>query len=107
MPRHLMRNLVTVSRPTVSQDSSLGQVASYTNIYTNVPANIQPASGSAAFLYAQRNIKVTNTIWVDTLLTIKVGDRITSGTTTYIVVGFRNLIEMNRVWGFDCEVYLP
>lgn len=106
MPTNLMKQLITVQRPTVSQDASLGQVPTYSNAYSNVRASVQPASGSVLFMYAQRNIKVTHSIFTETQVAIRVGDRLYDGTNTYQVTGVANLISLGAVYRIDCELYM-
>lgn len=101
-----MNKTIDVKRPTYSQDASFGQSTTMTTVYDDVPASIQPASGTDLVMYAQRLLKITHSIFVDTAIVVKTGDIINDGTNSFTVVGFEDLIRLQRVYKIDCALYM-
>lgn len=105
-----MKQLISVTRPSYGQDASFGitpvATSSYTTVYSNIPASIQPASTSIQMLYAERQLVVSHQIFVDTAITVKNGDIVSDGTNEYKVTGFENLISLGLVYRIDCNLIL-
>lgn len=104
--RQLLKQRITVNRPVKTQGSNMGTVTTLTAVYTDVAASVQPASSAVMLFYAQRQLKVTQTIYVAQPMDLVRGDRITHGALTYSVIGWRDLAGRGRVLAIDCEDYL-
>lgn len=102
MLSHLMFTTVDVQRPTYSKGTSGGIKESWSTVYDDKPANVQPVSASWLVQYAQRKIDVSHTVYFDSNPTIQVGDRIVYGSRNLLVKGVRDLIELDRVLAVDC-----
>lgn len=104
--RQLLRQAVTIYRKTQTQDSNLGVSSTSSAIY-NIAASVQPASGSVMLFYAERQLKVTVSIFVAGTLDLQRGDTVTGGSETYVIVGWADLSGRERVTRIDCENYVP
>jgi head-tail adaptor len=102
MLSNLLNHTVTVNRPTDTPDTSGGISESFSAVYSNIPANIQPVSASWLIQYAQRKIDVSHSVYFNQALTINTGDQIAYGSRTLLVKGVRDLIELGRVVVVDC-----
>lgn len=103
MLQNLMFHVVSVQRPTPTKGTSGGEIDSYTTVYSELACCVQPVSTSWLVRYAQRGIDVTHTIFTNQGPTIRNGDRVVYGTRTFLVQGFRDLIELTRVQVIDCK----
>lgn len=99
--QNLMWHRVTIKRPTASKDASGGITSTETAVYTDLPANVQPVSASVSLLYQQRQLTVTHSVYTNQVISARNGDRVYFGTRTFIVTGFRDLIESDRVFVLD------
>jgi hypothetical protein len=83
----------------------MGVSQSNTVVYENLPASVQPATGSVVNYYATRQLKITKTIFVAGVIDVRRGDTITHGTETYQLVGWRDLSGRGKVMALDVEDY--
>lgn len=102
--RQLLNARISVSRQTYSQSNNMGIDSTAANVYTNVPASIQPATSAVQYFYSQRQIQITQTIFVAGSLALVRGDSISDGTTSYEVRGWRDLSGRGRVFAIDCQI---
>lgn len=106
--RQILKQLITVTRPTFAQGNNLGVGTGTTTVYSNVAASVQPASSSAMIFYAQRQLKITQTVFVAGDLAFQRGDRITDQNgVQYAVIGWRDLSGRKKVMAVDCEEFVP
>ena len=106
MRQLLGKQTITVLRPTATQGTNMGISTTTTAVYSNVAASIQPATSSVMVFYAQRQLKVTQTVFVAGDLAMQRGDKITDNNgVNYAVVGWRDLAGRKKVMAIDCEVY--
>lgn len=80
----------------MTRDTSGGEIQTWSNLYTNVPASIQPISTKWSIIYQTRLIEVTHTIYFNKAINIANGNQITYGTRVFLVQGVRNPLEMSR-----------
>ncbi len=104
--RQLLNTRIDIVRPTNTSGNNMGISQTLTDAYEDIPASVQPATSSIRQYYAQRQLTVTQTIFVAGTLELQRGDRITEGSTTYNFVGVRDLSGRRRVTAIDCEVVL-
>ena len=103
---NLLRQQVTVNRPTYGQDSSGGITSPTSAVYTNVAASVQPTTSAVQLMYGQRNLSVTHTIFVTQSVIIHNGDIIVYNSNNYKVQGVRDLISLARIKAIDCMLYM-
>jgi hypothetical protein len=106
--QQLFNKLITVNRPAYGQGSNFGVTSTTSAAYSNIPASVQPATSTVQDFYAQRQISVTQTVFVDQAaynLSLKRGDIINDGTLNYQVQGWRDLTGRGRVLAIDCIIY--
>lgn len=109
MPLNLLPQTITIYRPTIGQDASFGITPTgtppgtgWTAVYSSIPASVCPASSSVQFLYAQRQLVVSHTIWVgDNTIAVQNGDVVSDGTNLYRVTGFEIPANDRRVFRID------
>jgi hypothetical protein len=70
---------------------------------TTIAALISPTNAQRLFYYAQRNIKITHSIYTSTAISPEVGDIITYGSRTFVIDGFTNVLESGRLYLIDCH----
>ncbi len=103
----LLKQTISVRRATVSNSNNLGIATSYTDAYTNVAASVQPVTSSVQMYYAERQLRVTQTIFVAGTLALQRGDLVNDGTLNYNVVGWRDLSGRGKVMAIDCDLNQP
>lgn len=103
--RQLLKQTITVNRATTAPGSNMGIETTTNAVYEDIGASVQPATSSVMLFYAQRNIKVTQTVFVAGTLDLQRGDTVTVGSTTLQVVGWRDLTGRGRVMAIDCEEF--
>ena len=93
-------NILTLQRPTKSQDASGGVVNSWSNIYTSVACTLQPVSAQERYAFAQRNIFLTHRIYATWDLAPERQDRFYEPSTGkyFIVVGHYNMGGRSRAY---------
>lgn len=104
--RQLLKQTISVTRPTSTQGDNFDITPGTTTVVSGVAASIQPATSSVQLFYAQRQLKITQTIFVAYPLSLLRGDRISDGTVTYVVVGWRDQAGRNKVQAIDVEEYV-
>lgn len=105
--RQLLKQTVSVLRPTTSQGNNFGVVSTNAAVFTGVAASVQPATTATEDFYAQRQLSVTFTVFVASPLALQRGDIVSDGTNSYQVIGWRNLAGRGQVTAIDCVEYLP
>lgn len=85
----------------------MGQVTIYTAVATGLPASVQPASTKVMEFYQQRKIAISHTIYVASPVDVRIDDTVSDGTTTYQVMGWRDMAGRNVLTALDVEVYKP
>lgn len=79
---------VTFERKSVSPDAlNLGHNETFTAIYSNVVASVQPASAAVRDVFSRSGLEVTHTVYLPGVYTLMAGDRMVQGSTYYIVTG--------------------
>ena len=82
----MLRTTATQQRATKTKDASGGQVMTFADIAgsTDVPCDIQPASGNVQVRYMQQNKVVTHTMYFSERLTVLAGDRFATSDGRYL-----------------------
>lgn len=93
-------------------DGTGGTTQSWAKV-VDFPCAIQPASSNTITLYAKRQITVTTAIYTTTDLNnivprgINSGDRVTDGSTFWIIKGFQrqqnSILSPEPIYRIDCE----
>lgn len=104
--RHLLKQRVTISRPTIEPDAVGGQSRTYATLYEDLPASVQPVTTQWLALYGSKDIKISHLIFVADPVSLLADDRITYDGRTFVVTGVRNLVELSRVWEIACYEFL-
>lgn len=99
-----MRQTVNVNRPTPTKGVSGGQKDTFNTVYSALPCSIQPITASWQILYSQRQIETSHTILFNSNPSLLIGDQLIGTSATYLVVGIRDLITLQRVLAVDCMV---
>lgn len=105
----MLESSATVTRPTtVSRDSAQGVVQNFVTIRTNLACSQQEASADVKLLYAQRDTRVSTTLYFDEDPTAEVNDYITvtdrnGYVTKYLVRGEAQPVGRGRLWSVDTE----
>jgi hypothetical protein len=100
-------------RPALTPDPSGGSTRTYSQLITNLPCSVSPATAKVAADYARQdmlvNYHVYTTADLDTLLPggPKLNDRLTSSSTHYLVKAVKKsanaLITTEVLYQLDCE----
>lgn len=100
----LMRHTAAVYSASYTKDSSGGSVLSYTLTASALPCNVQPAVSQIITDYKQRDQKVTHTLyWIDSTVTINVGQRVVYAGGNYQVVGLKKDTQRSFWFRADLE----
>jgi len=75
----------------------------WATLFSGIPCWAQPANSGIRAMFAQRQIAVTHQIYIQTDLGCLEGDRITIGSTIYLVKGFINCSGLNVLWRIEAE----
>jgi head-tail adaptor len=103
----MLRSKGTLQRSTSTKDASGGRTLAWSDVSgsTDVRCDIQPASGSTVFKYAQMHIVVTHQILVAGDIGARADDRFTSGTRHFRIIGWAPPAPGYAQWPgkLDCE----
>lgn len=86
--RSMLRSKGTLERQTAAKDASGGRTQTWATVTTDIPCDIQPASGNLRFTYAQRHLVVTHQIFVASDIEARETDRFTSDSRSFRVMGW-------------------
>ncbi len=88
---------VTFKRPSPSTDSVGGETSTETTTYDSIPACVQPAKAFQIYVYSQLNIHVDHLVYTDRTLSLRAGDVMYFNNDRFIVTGWKNYMNDNRV----------
>lgn len=106
----LLNTTITIQRRSSTKDSSGGQSSGggyvAVTLLTNIPALIQPLSGRAQRVTAQRQVFVSHNIYLNAFYDILRGDRVYHPDTGkyFTVRGFEDMGGQGRVWRIECDL---
>ncbi len=103
--KQLLKQTITISRATTASGANMGVETTPLAVYEGIGASVQPATSSIMLFYAQRNIKVTQTVFVAGTLDLQRGDTVAVDGRTLQVIGWRDLTGRGRVMAIDCEEF--
>ncbi len=93
-----LRDLLTVKRPTNTKDNALGRVATFANVYANIPCKIQDDTAEDAERFGKAVTLRRYKIWVDRQLTLTAEDQLVDqGGNLYSFVDFRNTDQIGEL----------
>lgn len=94
---------VSIERKTTDVDAALGQISTYTPVYSYIAASVQPASTTIIDIYSRRNLEVTHMVYTGKAIAVQIGDLVVFGNRQFYVMGFRNLLENGRLYEMTCR----
>jgi hypothetical protein len=95
---------LTLERAGESAATAQGdRTQAWSTLFSGIPCWPQPANAGIRAAFGQRQIAVTHQIYVQTDLGCLEGDRITIGSTIYLVKGFINCSGLNVLWRIEAE----
>lgn len=102
----LMFGRATWSRRAATKDGSNAQtMGASTVVARDVPVNVQPATSQQKEEYLTRSLEISHVVYTTTVSGWKRNDVVTFNGRKLVVVGVRNLIELDRVVALDCLEY--
>ncbi len=104
--RTMLKTTATLKRKSNTKDASGGLTPTFTAVsgYSDVPCDIQPATGSVRMQYMQNQTNVSHTMFFQTDIGAKAGDILTSGSRIFQFRGKEQSAPGYRQWAAKIHV---